>query len=71
MVSHNQAAHDRYNSEAHPSKPFGAALGGGKYSGVVERPPIIGRTVKPRAAGACAVCGERRWFCDCDNGESE
>jgi hypothetical protein len=67
---HNQAAHDRYNSEPHPSRPFGAALGG-KHAGQLEPLPRIGRTIKPRAAGPCKVCGERRFFCDCDNGEGE
>lgn len=63
MPPHNQAAHDRYNSEPHPSKPFGAALGG-KHANHFEPLPRIGLTVKPRAAGACKVCGERRFWCE-------
>ena len=58
--------HDRYNSEAHPARPFGSALGG-EYAGKFEPLPRIGRTVKPRAAGPCQVCGERRFFCDCED----
>ena len=46
-----------------PHRPFGSALGN-RYVGRVERPPIIGRTIKPRAAGPCKVCGERRFFCE-------
>lgn len=57
---------------ARPSKlrPFGSALAS-QYAGTVERCHRIGRTIKPRAAGPCKLCGERRFFCDCDNGEGE
>ena len=48
---------------ARPLRRFGSALGG-KYAGILERAPRIGRTVKPRAAGPCKVCGERRWWCE-------
>jgi hypothetical protein len=30
-------------------------------------PPLIGRTAKPRSAGPCKVCGERRFFCECED----
>lgn len=64
MASHHQ--HDVWAEiNARPSKlrPFGSALVG-THAGIVERAPRIGRTVKPRAAGACKVCGERRWWCE-------
>lgn len=50
-----------------PHRPFGSALIDNKYAGTVERCPRIGRTVKPLAAGACKVCGERRFFCECED----
>lgn len=48
-----------------PHRPFGSALRGA--GGHVERCPVIGRTIKPQAAGPCKVCGERRWFCECED----
>lgn len=65
MPPHNQPSHDRYNAEQHPARPFGSALAG-KHAGHLEPLPRIGRTVKPRAAGPCKACGERRFFCDCE-----
>lgn len=53
-----------------PHHAFGSALGGKHGANPLAPPPLIGRTVKPRAAGPCSVCGERRFFCDCDNGEA-
>jgi hypothetical protein len=51
-----------------PHRPFGSALRGEKSNaGMVERCPRIGRTVKPQAAGPCKVCGERRFFCECED----
>lgn len=70
MPPHNQATHDRYNSEAHPARPFGSALGG-KYGGQVERCPVIGPTIKPRFVGPCAVCGESRFWCEHELGGDE
>lgn len=54
-----------------PHRPFGSALKGLHGNDPLAAPPRIGRTVKPRAAGACKVCGERRFFCGCDNGDGE
>jgi hypothetical protein len=48
-----------------PHRPFGSALRGDN-AGMVERCPRIGRTIKPQSAGPCGVCGERRWFCECE-----
>lgn len=67
MPPHHQQVHDRYNSEPHPSRPFGAALGGKHGANPLATPPLVGRTVKPRAAGPCKVCGERRYFCECED----
>ena len=33
----------------------------------IKAPPLVGRTVKPRFLGPCKVCGERRWFCECED----
>lgn len=33
----------------------------------IKAPPLVGRTVKPRFLGPCRVCGERRWFCECED----
>jgi hypothetical protein len=49
-----------------PHRPFGSALRGDN-AGLVERFPRIGRTIKPQSAGPCGVCGERRWFCECED----
>lgn len=51
-----------------PHKPFGSALpphAGGKAPPI----PRVGRTVKPRSLGPCKVCGERRFFCECESGD--
>jgi hypothetical protein len=68
MASHHQQPRDVWAEiNARPStlRPFGSALRDGPGA-IVERCPRIGRTVKPRAAGPCKVCGERRFFCDCE-----
>lgn len=32
-------------------------------------PPITVRPIKPSFVGPCKVCGERRFFCDCEDGQ--
>jgi hypothetical protein len=69
MPPHNQPILARDLGDG-PHRPFGSALGG-KHAGQLERLPRIGRTVKPRAAGPCKVCGERRFFCEHELGDDE
>lgn len=58
--------HERYNSEPHPSRPFGAALGG-KYTGTVERCPVIGKTRRLMSEPPCPSCGNKSaWRCECE-----
>jgi hypothetical protein len=33
----------------------------------IKAPPLIGRTVKPSFLGPCKQCGERRFFCGCED----
>lgn len=54
-----------------PHRPFGSALQGVHGNDPLKAPELIGRTVKPRSAGPCGVCGERRFFCDCDDAQLE
>jgi hypothetical protein len=49
-----------------PHRPFGSALIGGD-GGHASPLPRIGRTIKPKAAGPCKVCGERKYFCGCES----
>jgi hypothetical protein len=54
-----------------PHRPFGSALKGLHGNDALATPPLIGRTVKPQAAGPCKLCGERRFFCDCEETDDE
>jgi hypothetical protein len=69
MASHNQAAHDRYNSERHPRRPFGSQVGG-KHVGTIERCPRIGRTRRLMSEPPCPACGNKSaWRCECEIGD--
>lgn len=70
---------DRCNSEGSPARPvlardlgsgphrpWGAALSP-RLRGEIEQLPPIGRTAKLRSLGACKVCGEHNWICDCED----
>lgn len=46
-----------------PRRPFGSALKPNRGEPI----QLIGRTVKPRSVGPCRVCGERNFFCDCED----
>jgi hypothetical protein len=67
---HNQSAHDRYNSEQHPRRPFGSQLGGKHSPDALATPPLITvRPIRPRFIGPCKGCGDRYFGCECEIGD--
>lgn len=57
---------------ARPSKlrPFGSALAGIYGPDPLATPPLVTvRPIRPRGAGPCKSCGERRYCCECEVAE--